>query len=363
MKKVAILTHPLRDNIGGILQAASLYTYLSKCGYDVTLLRKHFIRRKLPFITRIGRFLLENTPFQNRKGYRHRAMKRRSNDMFVKDLIPGSTEILYTKEQIADILDRDRFAAIIVGSDQVWRMKYIDDGEYTSYFLDFPKYHGMRKIAYAASFGTDEWEAPERISQVKALLDDFDSISVRESSGLEICKGTFGIDNCELTIDPTLLVDRNFFSKLMTTPPESANKKLVTYILDPNPTTEDAVGRLAELLGEEFKIKHLIGDRRVYSIKEWLGELAFADYVITDSFHGMVFAIAFGKPFIVMGNRDRGMARFYSLLNLVGLTSRLVSTATEMGTAFESSIDYSAIDKKIFALRKSSISFLETALS
>ena len=61
------------------------------------------------------------------------------------------------------------------------------------------------------------------------------------------------------------------------------------------------------------------------SIQEWLASFAQADFVVTDSFHGTVFSIIFNKPFVVLPNKGRGVARFESLLKVVGLENRIFS--------------------------------------
>lgn len=60
------------------------------------------------------------------------------------------------------------------------------------------------------------------------------------------------------------------------------------------------------------------------SIENWLASFDQAKYVITDSFHGSVFSIIFNKPFITIGNKERGMSRFNSLLKQFNLEDRLL---------------------------------------
>ena len=57
---------------------------------------------------------------------------------------------------------------------------------------------------------------------------------------------------------------------------------------------------------------------------DWLKCFAKSKFVITDSFHGMCFALIFNKPFIVIANYGRGIERFESLLDMCNLNDRLI---------------------------------------
>ena len=85
-----------------------------------------------------------------------------------------------------------------------------------------------------------------------------------------------------------------------------------------------------------------------------------ADIVITDSFHACVFSILFNKPFVVLGNKKRGMSRFTSLLKLFGLEDRLVSSMDEIAQLGE--IDWAQVNAKRQALKKKCLQMLEEGL-
>ena len=84
-------------------------------------------------------------------------------------------------------LNPNDFDAFIVGSDQVWRRLYMPD-IYREY-LSFAEGWNVRRISYAASFGTEEWEySPLETTECRRLLQKFDAVSVREASGVSLCK-------------------------------------------------------------------------------------------------------------------------------------------------------------------------------
>lgn len=99
------------------------------------------------------------------------------------------------------------------------------------------------------------------------------------------------------------------------------------------------------------------------SVLEWVSNIANAKYVITNSFHGMVFSIIFRKQFVVIMNEERGAARFKSLLSMFGLENRLLNNYNDALFLFSETIDYSAIDPIIDLWRNKSINFLIKSLS
>ena len=87
-----------------------------------------------------------------------------------------------------------------------------------------------------------------------------------------------------------------------------------------------------------------------------------ADYVVTDSFHGCVFSIIFGKEFVAYANRDRGMARFTSLLRTFGLEVRLVTSFDE-NKSMNIISSISDAQKKMEARRYEALNWLEDKLT
>lgn len=362
MKKVGILTHPLTENYGGIMQAVALYGYLEGKGYDVVLLRKHKYR---PALKNAVIFLLEMIPFQNFRNYRYLYKKRKVQQSFIDKYISRKTQILHTAKELKKAVSDYNLDAIIVGSDQVWKLSSIDDGFFDVYFLSFVSSEKIKKIAYAASFGVDYWQDSSRIEEVKRYLDDFHAISLRESSGVEICENYFGMKNNEHVLDPTMLVNLDFYKRfglgvIRATP------LIVTYFLDADLEKNLLVKEVLKIKGSGFDVIDLVSKKsnHILTVDQWLNEIKNADFVVTDSFHGMVLSIVFKRNFLVVGNAKRGMARFESLLGSLGLLDRLLND-----NDFESileivscDINYDDIDDIIAADRMNSANFLDVNL-
>ncbi|HBW1543663.1 TPA: polysaccharide pyruvyl transferase family protein, partial [Klebsiella quasipneumoniae] len=109
---------------------------------------------------------------------------------------------------------------------------------------------------------------------------------------------------------------------------------------------------------------HDIKSYQYPSVPAWLKSFFDADFIITDSFHGTVFSIIFNKPFIALSNKERGAARFISLLNMFGLESRLVTDVDKFDkNIIDDNIDYVEVNKRLEQYRIMSLDFISNALS
>lgn len=362
VKRVGILTLPLAINYGGIIQAVALSHYLTSRGYDVTLLDK---RRPISRMERFALFLLERVPFQNIGGVRRVSQARKLHNRFIRRFIPARTPAFRSEAQLARAVTRRRLDAVIVGSDQVWRMDYLQDDGYREFFLSFVTSPTVRRIAYAASFGTGEWLHEDRTVTVRGLLSKFHAVSVREESGVALCKSALGVTDCEHVLDPTLLVDPAFYDQIAAPSRKGAGKTFLTYLLDA-PDRQPLLDAATHVLGADYSITSLqLKQREAIDLPNWLRSFMDADYVMTDSFHGTVFSIIFRKPFIAIANTGRGADRFLSLLNALGLSSRLISVndADKIPELIADSIYYDDVHRKMFNLRNMSVNFLNKSLS
>ena len=360
--KIGILTLPIRNNYGGILQALALYRLLYNQGHEIVLIykKKHKASLKKIVKRKLLKFFPKTFKVKEEKEF-HRS--------FIEKEIFAISQNLYTKIDLEDFTKNENFDAVIVGSDQVWRKRYIHgkDKYYKSYFLDFVDSSTTKKIAYAASFGKDYWEGKDDIENISKLMKDFKAISTRESSGIDICKNTFNYNNAKHVLDPTFLMSKEFYKDEIISKYDISNIKkggLVTYVLD----EAEEKRKIIHFVKDKFKYKninHLKGfndSETPYSVPQWLASFAFADFVITDSFHGMAFSIIFEKNFIVIGNHKRGLARFTSLLSLLNLEDRLVFTDEDIKKKSINDIDYNTINKFLDKNKKISFDYLINSL-
>ncbi len=262
----------------------------------------------------------------------------------------------------------------IVGSDQVWRGQYARLIESLPFFfLDFAtQKQRQRSIAYAASFGSDEWEGtPEETKNCHLLLNKFKATSVRENSGIQICKDSLGVNAVQMP-DPTLLLEPQEYNRIIksTKTWQPQQPWLSVYVLDTSPQIAQLLQNCERQLNTP--LQHLLPhtgatklrDRIALSVPQWLRLIRDGEYLITDSFHGCVFAIIFNKPFICLGNRNRGSARFDSLLSKFGLEDRLIPhpSFSQLQKVLQTPIDWEQVNATLSLERERGINFLKANL-
>lgn len=367
--KVAILTQPLKNNYGGILQAYALQKTLREFGCQVVTVDRQRNKRNIVvrlfrplkpviydiFGKKIGRWL---SPAKDE--YVHAGMTE-----FIKRHI-SMTPKIDSNTKLAKHFVLNRYDAIVVGSDQVWRPIYSPD--IYNFFCDFV-IDDINIISYSASFGVSSWEyTDEQTERCRSLIKKFKAVSVREDSGVLLCREKFEVDS-ELVLDPTLLVNKGEYEELIGNKKSEGSGKIFKYILDGSPLKKEVVDAISSKLGKSvfttYPIKSLSdrsisdwSDYRFPAVEEWLDSFKSAHFVVTDSFHGCAFSIIFNKPFVVIDNKARGNARLVSLLNIFGLTERLVSEGSVIAELRLMEIDWIKVNKIKQSCQQKSVSFL-----
>lgn len=327
--KIGTITLHLPFNYGNALQMLSLHRYLLEQGYDAEVLSHWFLKnreeitywhRRIRSASGLFRFVLNALMFN---GVVCQFCREAKLMKWLTEKIRWSQEAGVTGEFNPERLPHD---IVIAGSDQIWNPKY----ETSDFFLlpDFP--NRIKKIAYAASFGTDCF-IEHRVPFFKKAMAKFAAISLRESSAVDIVTKTFALP-ATLVCDPTLLHTKEEWCRLLGFEmPKKCSSDLVAYFVTPDYRSEwREVIRLARESGrkihcyvfiwsswlEVFSFRHpfamlkfplkmiclrlslfFSGVRLHFSAtpSEFVERLAKSEGLITDSFHGMMFATIFGK--------------------------------------------------------------------
>ena len=364
--RIGILTLPFNTNYGGIMQAYALQTVLERMGHKALVINQpnsHLWKDtlyKLPFKilnNSIQKYLLKKdvSIFTVKEHNRRIKYISQNTEKFIAQYIHS-----FNIKSIADI-PNDKFDAIIVGSDQIWRPQYYTNIE--NAFLSFAKSWNIKRISYAASFGTNQWEyTPKQTQDCSLLVKKFNAVSVREKSGVDLCNKYLGI-HAEHVLDPTMLLNKEDYIKLFikaNTPTSSGN--LFYYFLDETPDKMELVKLIAEK-NKLIPFKTNVQENKYEvqpPVEKWLRSFYDAKFIITDSFHACVFSIIFNKPFIAYGNPQRGMERFYSLLETFNLRQNLIMNKNDIKN-FDIN-QYSADNSNIEEIKKTSYSFLKKTL-
>ena len=251
--KIGVLTLPLHNNFGGILQAYALQQVLNNLGHDTVLIDKSryvslgpwYKKYPIYFKRAICKYLGRENLIVRADVEQNRISNTiaQHTDVFINKRIRR----IFTKD-FTNIQKKD-FDAIIVGSDQIWRPKYFFSAIENAY-LDFAKEWNIKRIAYAASFGTEEWEyTDEQTINCAALLKKFNAVSVRESSAVKLCKGNFGVESLHV-LDPTMLLYKEDYIKLFEeTGTNKSDGNLFCYILDEGTEKKAIIDTLSQKKG------------------------------------------------------------------------------------------------------------------
>lgn len=373
--RIGILTLPFNNNYGGYLQAYALLQVLRDMGHIPTLIMRRAGNPNVSLMFKIkfaikgllkSIFYRKHYPIAyNVESYFYTRGKNMHS--FMNKYMQPQTPFLYSTEELKKEC-KDKFDAYIVGSDQIWRPDYVPEIE--NFFLSFTEGWNVLRIAYAASFGTDN---PQYTKQQRdtcgKLISSFKKVSVRENTGIDIMKKwKWRVEEISTVLDPTLLLCTDSYKSILSPIISASHAKVLCYILDRSMEKTNIINRICSLLSRQrFDIfdenKYNEYDYILPSIETWLSGIRDADFIVTDSFHGTVFSIIFNKPFIVCINKERGADRFLSLLQNLNLEDRIINKIENIEGIIKKEIDWNIVNKTISLLRVESMNYLKEALN
>lgn len=348
MKKVAIMTFSYSQNMGTLLQAYALKEYIEKQGFICDLVRYRKFDRK-PFETIKGIPDAIDTALHIFSGIR----KISKIDKFRQDYLSFTPKVCETAEDM-QVLNQD-YDIFVAGSDQIWN---VHKGIVKPYFLTFVNKE-KTKIAYSASFGLST--LPEQYKEeVKTYLKEFDAISIREQTGMEIANALVVRDYTK-TIDPVFLKPRGEWESLC------GERKLQGDYIFVYPT------QITDLLQETvIKAKQELGCK-VYSLFyfkgvdkslkdsdpiDFINYIRYAKLVIASSFHATAFSLIFRKNLRVIPHKETG-SRVVDLLTEIHLSKCLVEADRQCDFC---EISYEEANSVLEEMKNNSEQFLKNAL-
>jgi hypothetical protein len=351
--RVGVITFFNYCNYGAALQCFGLYETLRRLGHKV-----EYIDYTCPFIG--NPFGLNSLRKRGLVRYVYTAAgnlfyrPRHKSFKAFRELIPHTEGV--GPSDLARYADRyDRY---ITGSDQVWNVKLTDFD--TSYFLDFVA-DSRKKLSYSASFGGDHIDEGRR-KQYTELLSDFQAISVREDYGKRIVQGLTAKEPA-ITLDPTLLLRHEDWDALAAEPVDT-KPYIFVYQMGFSNTLIRAARQLKNATGYRlhyvpFPLGAPVAGRYHLRLgpKEWLALIRDAQYIVTDSYHGVVFALLFEKKFVVVAGGQHKNKRVVSLLTHLGLQDRIMD---DEFIDIDADIDYEHVKELLEADRQESIAWLRS---
>lgn len=248
---------------------------------------------------------------------------------------------------------------VILGSDQILRVEYINYNIH-KYLLNWVD-KNTKKIAISPSFGINKDEYLSILKQGKkskeflqSALSSFNYLSCREKSGEKIYKDIFKLE-ADYILDPVFLIDKNKYNRIINSSKVDYSDKIVSYILDENENYNDLYKYLQDK--ENTEIINLSNSNCL--TEDWLKNIKDCKLLLTDSFHGVCFALIFNKPFICIRNKDRGDARFQSLIDEFDIQKNFVYKIDEIYKEdFDYSINYNSLNNKLERKIKSDLNII-----
>lgn len=373
--RVGIITYPkIEEGKGRFLQAYALFTAVKELGYKPEILNYYpedWTANKT-ITDKIKNFMRNPNIWGYIKTIRHKVSEKRNKKSievstnkyldFIRNNIIYDYSHIITKEELQKV----SFDAWICGSDQIWN-SHFSVGTDSAYYLQFaPK---KSRISYAASMGTLDINN-NYINQQKEWISEIPHISVRENGTKKMLEERFGIDS-EHVCDPTFLMSRDwwdaFGSKRIISEPY-----LLLFLFDANPLPREK----AEEIAEERKLKIVCisdeyNDSKKYTIpfgigpEDFVSLFKYADYVCTQSFHGMVLSVIFNRQFLVFDRNGKGevsglLLRIQDLLSQLSLETRIINNSNEVEKISE--IDFRESNAKIEENRQKGLDFLKKSI-
>lgn len=377
MKKIGILTFHYSINYGAVLQALALLNVIESLGFDTEIInyiptdyKPNSIICNLGVSKNIFNNRLEdiNIPKIVKKII---IMKRFGEKISFKFDEFRKREMKLSKpvDEVSIFEILNNYDVIVVGSDQVWNPSQRKRNEY---FLNFGNRYQGEKISYAADSTTKEIDS-EDVNKLKSALGEFKYISVRNTHSLDFVKAIIDKD-VPVVADPTILY--NFIQS--NDKEKRSGEYVLTYILG-----KEIEGTHKKALE---RVKKVYGNIPVYSIiiptmnsdisniadekfcdldpSEWINLFKNAKFIYTDSFHGVLFALKFHKPFIAYYTEKYRATRFIDLGCRYGIENYIVQNVWEIDekNSLGSKPDFVYIDSVLDSQKKSSIEFLQIAL-
>ncbi len=322
--KIGILTYHSTHNCGAFLQAYALCHVLrDKTGNDVEIINYSMIKAE-----QMNK-QIANSARKNIKKHLYLQKRYSVFEESIKQFQPITGE-RYSTDDIKEFAQwvHSKYDAIIVGSDEIWVLNGYR-GFPTPYWL--PYVEDCKKYSYAASSRTEpSYISDEKKEKIRKYLESFEYIGVRDYVTREMIENIIGNDSrIHINCDPTFAYDFRTSKekgkflikhKFRT----NGRKKVIALMLN----STELASEIIKIYDKEFDFISIfnhqsgINGNSVLNPFEWMETIAGVDGLITDFFHGMVFALKNNTPFISFEPRQishKQYSKTYDLLHRNGL--------------------------------------------
>ncbi|MBR5715189.1 MAG: polysaccharide pyruvyl transferase family protein [Bacteroidales bacterium] len=388
MKKIALVTCYFQHNYGSQLQALATQMICDKLGWPNETIcidglkpeinrakYRYFLSHCMDIQTILDKMATVRKVYA-KKTNKEYATKLRSRDNLFRQFAQEKFRLSPIYNSKAELgKDADKYSAFIVGSDQLWLPSNISADYYTLNFV--PNGTGVRKVAYATSFGVAQLPA-KQARMAREFLPRFDSIMVREESGKKLVKQLINID-VPVVCDPTFLFQAKEWDTIIPQKCRIKEPYILCYFLGNNPKQRAWAKELAQIthlkivqlpnLDEYIKSDEGFADYPLYNVDplDFVSLIRDAQYVLTDSFHCTSLSALYQKTFFCFRRYQKDSAvstngRLYSLLSNLNLSDRLLSAKESVKHCLQLQIDYPTVNSRIEQMRQRSIDLLKKSI-
>ena len=369
MKKVqkvdgAIVTTTTNNNYGNLAQRYALQRFLEKSGYNFISYyfygfywRVFFVR--LSVFTYIPRNIVAKLFKQNPQGssgiYNYRKLSIFANKRIKQELF---LPFIHRK-----------YKTYIIGSDQNLGTPIKEEffTPWQNFLLRFVKWDA-RRISYASSFGKSKLNKGTEFIQgddAKSLMQKFDAISIREKSGVDLAKEIWEVDARQV-VDPALLLEKEDYSMLIDNPTTKLDKTkpVFYYLLRVKKDSElfSFTQKIASDLALDVDGSLTYDTKRLMPMEQWLQGFRDSKFVVTNSFHGVIFSLINNTDFVVLCRRkdENGAVRFQDILGKLGLSERILfdDQFGDFDVQKLTPIHWKSVNKSVSSLREDSARWL-----
>lgn len=364
MNKVSLITIHNEFNFGSVLQTIATTSLIKKMGCKVVVV--NYIR--------------------NRSTWKYLFLKSALSLKKIIELVVRIPIIAINKRKFSEYLLRyvdvsspiyasDDFSKLcpvadiyLTGSDQVWNSVHNEGIDKRFYFDDLPE--KATRVAYASSIGREALDPKEYI-EVRRMLGKYKAISVREESAKKIIE-SMGFKVMHV-LDPTFMLTREDWKVYMSD--RIVKEPYLLVYIPYNVHDKKVIYKTVRRISERNRLKivafawhqllpELMADKTIYfpNPGDFLSLMYYADFVVTNSFHGTAFSINLNKNFFVYLPTSFG-TRIISILELCKLESRLLEeNEIASDNKIDIVIDYNYVNNILNEERANSYEFLTKAL-
>lgn len=365
--KIGILTYHRAENYGALLQAYALRTYLQSKGHEVSFVDywpdyhvnyfKLFAWKRFMAANWKGKieYLLGATVWLCPRMTRSKRLQR-----FIHERLGVTGKPRYNEKTKAT----EHYDVVVYGSDQIWRKQNMDGVGFDDWYFGAENVVTDKKIVYAGSMGTVKTTEKDD-AYVKKMMQNFERISVREADLDSYLKG-LGVASQQV-IDPVFLLSKEEWEAVVDKKQEK-RKYILFYNLLNKPESVRFAERLSKETGlpikelnKKMSFKHL-GKRYISgaSVEEFLRMIKDAEYVVSNSFHGVAFSLIYQKQFFAVGMGERSN-RVLSLLESLGLMERYVKEKS-VNLLQMKMIDYHEVEMRLNEVKHLSEQYLKRSV-